>query len=271
MGRIDDYVTDVYSWDHFDWFVDQMPNRQWIFRGQSNANWQLESSLYRTYKYAENITKLGRGKPKKIARKSHEKMSIQRFMDSAHLFLDYRPPEDQILEWLAIMQHYGAPTRLCDFTFSPYVAAYFALEDEKGNAAIYCVSTKRAQKIIDNASNFRLEKDNHLLYIFEPRYPTHRLMAQQGVFLVPGTLNKSHDELINNLSLDDENRFIFKLKISPEMREGGLQRLRKYNINSSVLFPGLEGFCKTFKFQGLFRLSDEERIGNAIEEYPEGS
>ena len=39
--------------------------------------------------------------------------------------------DDNRLEWLALMQHYGAPTRLLDFTRSPYVACFFALEELK--------------------------------------------------------------------------------------------------------------------------------------------
>src|SRR5215475_5389602 len=112
-------VTEIYGWNHFDEIVSQMQNRQWIFRGQADADWELKSSLYRTFEFTETITELGRGNRKKIARARHEKLALERFINSAHLFFDYQPPEDQALEWLAIMQHYGAPTRLIDFTFSP--------------------------------------------------------------------------------------------------------------------------------------------------------
>src|SRR5215831_2254179 len=60
-----------------------------------------------------------------------ERRILSLFKRKAHLFLDYIPADTDYFQWLGIMQHHGAPTRLIDFTWSPTVAAFFALESAK--------------------------------------------------------------------------------------------------------------------------------------------
>jgi hypothetical protein len=47
---------------------------------------------------------------------------------------------------LAMMQHHGAPTRLMDWTYSPFVAAKFAAGEGTGDAAIWCLNAKWCQE-----------------------------------------------------------------------------------------------------------------------------
>ena len=53
------------------------------------------------------------------------------------------PAVDDDFQWLALMQHYGAPTRLLDFTWSPYVAAFFALERTLGDGVVWAMNPAR--------------------------------------------------------------------------------------------------------------------------------
>ena len=90
----------------------------WLFRGQGNAEWDLKSSLERaTLTYQ--------------SRSAAEYTLLHEFKRRAHNYLAQQqlPSENETAEWLALMQHFGAPTRLLDVTRSPFVATYFAVED----------------------------------------------------------------------------------------------------------------------------------------------
>jgi hypothetical protein len=97
-----------------------------IFRGQRQRSWPLESTLKRL------ISELGR-EPEETP--IYEKILFSEFRRRFHQYSAYSPEPDDFLEWFSIMQHYGAPTRLLDWSHSVYVALYFALrykaEDKK--------------------------------------------------------------------------------------------------------------------------------------------
>ena len=116
------------------------------------------------------------------------------------------------------MQHYGAPTRLLDFTYSIDTAAYFATEKASGTSAVWAVNGEWARK--RSIELFKHNKNDdrtpELLDMpFDENYrgkglatvhgreasPTvcsinpfrlnERLRIQRGVFLAPGDVNSS--------------------------------------------------------------------------------
>src|SRR5947199_119509 len=107
------------NWSELVTQYNRLPPGSWIFRGQRDSTWHLQPSLERT------IGRFGLG----LAQGSRlEGGLLRRFQRHAQHYLPEVPDDRNFMEWLALMQHYGAPTRLLDWTHSFFVAAFFALD-----------------------------------------------------------------------------------------------------------------------------------------------
>jgi hypothetical protein len=102
-----------------------------IFRGHRCAIWPLETSLERTcmrlYSSLEDAPTM-------------EKTLLREFRRRLHHYSVNVPSSQEPLRWLSLMQHHGAPTRLLDWTYSIYIASYFALEHSMHDCAIWKIN-----------------------------------------------------------------------------------------------------------------------------------
>jgi hypothetical protein len=94
------------------------------YRGHSDASHEL-------------IPSLARG-PRNV---DAEQTLLKRFKQNAYPFLKVVPESEW--EWLFLMQHHGVPTRLLDWSDSPLVALWFAMdrtnENDDGDACVWAL------------------------------------------------------------------------------------------------------------------------------------
>lgn len=252
-------IKSIDTWKQFEKEIARKKYRNWVYRGQSEISWKLESSFYRLINNMQIIIKAAKGEEKRFNKDKQEEELIWQFQSQAHLFLNRLPELGDKLEWLSIMQHYGTPTRLLDMTFSPYIAAFFALEGGHDDCCVYAFDILHFEDVNRSRFNgedykkeiFEKQKKNGTFFTpYEPKMKNERLAIQQGLFIIPNNY-ETFDNIVT-ANYDVTENVCVKYILSKRMRVHGLQRLRLMNINSATLFPGIDGFCRSLKFQVLY-------------------
>lgn len=237
------HIEEINNWLDFVGKTSAHPFKNWAFRGQGDSRWQLSSCLYR---YLISYV------PDRKQWEDREWHNLRVFRRRAHLLLERVPEEENEFEWWALMQHHGAPTRLIDFTWSPYVAAFFALEKATEKAAVWALNPGMMENI---TSSERLPLDTgskNSLWYGEPFILNQRLVAQQGTFVIARSLTEPIDEIVDRLVNAKQVLAKFILPVAT-VRKEAMRSLYRMNITQRTLFPGIDGFARSMGYELEFK------------------
>jgi len=237
----------------------KLPKGGWIFRGHRDFTWNLEHTLERAIeRFDVNPADASR----------LEGGLLRRFQRHAQHYLSDAPAEEDFMEWLAIMQHHGAPTRLLDWSHSIFIAAFFALDQaEKGKeAAIWALNWDQLSKTLTPDIDALIDKydrnvqkratfenafqkpSENLIIKVNPFRLNERLVIQQGTFLVPTNVAATFEaNLAAALKKPGQEDTLVKLRIASDTstQAGILTDLFRMNLTPATLYPGLDGFARS--------------------------
>jgi hypothetical protein len=177
---------------------------------------------------------------------------------------------DSVWDWLAVAQHHGLPTRLLDWTYSPYVALHFATEDLERydvDGVIWCVDYVQTNELLPDRLKRVLREEGSDVFTVEMlnRVSSRlqefdRLAAEQFVvFLEPPSLD---DRIVNQFALFSlmsspasaldrwlaEHTEVFRRVIVPSSLKWEVRdKLDQANLTERVMFPGLDGLSRWLK------------------------
>lgn len=218
--------------------------RAYLWRGQADASWSLRTSLRRTLGELSPADALNTETA--LERQFRRLLAARGAAVAAH-------GNDPFNLW-AVMQHHGAPTRLLDWTWSPYVAAYFAVVDRwDQDGALWIVhgrslfgsDVEMDQHYSQAEAQLRKPDAASLLLLRIPELPNDRMVAQQGLFTLSPSLTVDHDVIIDRTcrpkAVGVNDTVYLKLVIAAEIKAEFLKHLAVMNITAASLFPGVDG------------------------------
>ena len=229
----------------------------WVFRGLSSS-YELKTTLER----ALGKWGIGLENAPEIERKLIREFRRGYSGDRWNLVMD------DTLYCLSVMQHHGAPTRLLDWTYSPYVAAKFAYDSTQANdrAVAWCLNTEwieaEAKEIADATllarwndkrkdedfvSLFQSSNHKSFIYTANPFHLNCRLKVQQGLFICQTNIACGFLNALGHLGGSKKKENIFSIVLPFEIAERTefFDSLRRMNVSSASLYPGLDGYAQS--------------------------
>lgn len=228
------------TWDAYKAHVAKLEGRRYLFRGQKGP-WRLRTAFHRSGRYDlhrflnEDIQLL------------HKRLSAR----TKHLFNLNIPDENGA--FFNLIQHHGYPTPLLDWTYSPYVAAFFAY---RGISNKMAADADPAEKVrIHVLDQFQWKTDLNQVFMLlttAPHLSVGEFMAVENDRTVPqqaaSTVTNLDDiETYIRTKETGEKKYLWAIDLPVRERKLVVQELSYMGITAGSLFPGLDGTCEELR------------------------
>lgn len=237
MGEIE--ITDIQSFLNLEHSFLNGNDEIW-YRGQSNFERTLIPSFLRLTNHSDLA----------------EKDLFDIFVQNSSTLIE--TPSNS-LDWMFIMQHYGIPTRLLDWTENPLVALYFIVEkyQNEKDGVLWLLKPKKLNEPVLGYPTIPMY-DNPIVTEHmkgQSQYPktpvailatrnNARIQIQEGVFTIH--LNNAQDIVPNT-------NYLLKIKIPATSKKNIYEQLKKLGINKFRLFPELSNIKTIMEQKGLLK------------------
>ena len=222
------------------WFNERM---LW-WHGNSRKSWNLHPSIYHTG-----------------LAKNESNMSVQ-FRNQARVRHRDVPDLNDGTSWAFLMQHYGLPTRLLDWTDSPLIALYFAVRDSTaddedgvvwglmptdlnqaqiGSKGIMGTGNPPVRKLFNNVWKSSTEKkDAPEIIAINTQHVDVRQMVQASQFTI-------HGSELAITELENAEKFVISITLPGSAKSAFRQILNLFHFNDSYLFPDLDHLARQIR------------------------